>query len=133
MRAQSAPFVGRERELERLQTLFRQAMLGHGQLAFITGSPGMGKTELCEQFIAGTRASGDAPLVATGRCLEQTGTREHQLCKARKIPAGGHTGVGPCASAQEPTVADNSLEHAGTRCSLASTHTRPASLALGTV
>jgi len=72
-------FVGRERELERLAQLLRQAVAGHGRMVFVTGEPGMGKTELCAQFLERARAGSQALRTATGRCLEQSGTGEAYL------------------------------------------------------
>jgi class 3 adenylate cyclase/tetratricopeptide (TPR) repeat protein len=41
-----APFVGRDRELSLLQELFARARGGHGQIAFVAGEPGIGKSRL---------------------------------------------------------------------------------------
>jgi DNA-binding winged helix-turn-helix (wHTH) protein/tetratricopeptide (TPR) repeat protein len=72
-------FVGRERELERLAQLLGRAVAGHGCVVFVTGEPGMGKTELCAQFLSRARAGHEALRAATGRCLEQSGTGEAYL------------------------------------------------------
>jgi DNA-binding winged helix-turn-helix (wHTH) protein/tetratricopeptide (TPR) repeat protein len=71
-------FVGRETELGRLAELLERARAGHGRVVFISGDPGLGKTELAEQFLARARSEGRA-FVAQGRCLEQFGTGEAYL------------------------------------------------------
>lgn len=89
-------FVGRQHELERLTTRFQEAVQGHGHLVFITGSPGMGKTELCEQFVSSLSIARGGPLVTVGRCLEQTGAREPYLPfldAIRVLLNGTHSGL----------------------------------------
>ncbi|HTV17363.1 MAG TPA: AAA family ATPase, partial [Polyangiaceae bacterium] len=71
-------FVGRESELGRLSALLERAREGQGRVVFIDGEPGMGKTELAEQFLASANGQGRL-LVAQGRCLEQFGTGEAYL------------------------------------------------------
>lgn len=71
-------FVGREVELARLLALLQRARAGQGRVVFIDGDPGMGKTELAEQFLAVARAEGGLS-TAHGRCLEQFGTGEAYL------------------------------------------------------
>jgi class 3 adenylate cyclase/tetratricopeptide (TPR) repeat protein len=44
-------FVGRELELERLETSQRQARAGHGQVVALVGEPGVGKSRLLWEFI----------------------------------------------------------------------------------
>ncbi|MFQ5946131.1 MAG: AAA family ATPase, partial [Anaerolineae bacterium] len=44
------PFVGRERELRLLSDCFEQAKAGHGQVVFLTGEPGIGKSRLLYEF-----------------------------------------------------------------------------------
>ncbi len=62
--SEQLPFVGREQELERLQSLL------HGpQLILIEGEPGIGKSHLAAQFI---QQSGALGLVGTARELEQS-------------------------------------------------------------
>jgi len=71
-------FVGREAELVRLLALLDRTRASQGRIVFVDGDPGMGKTELCEQFIAAAGAGGRL-LAAHGRCLEQFGTGEAYL------------------------------------------------------
>ncbi len=44
------PYVGRERERERLRTLVRQARDGAGALVLIGGEAGVGKTRLADEL-----------------------------------------------------------------------------------
>lgn len=64
-------FVGRDTELGVLSTLLMEADAGHGQVAVVSGEPGVGKTELARQ--AASLASGRGALVMWGRCGEEEG------------------------------------------------------------
>jgi class 3 adenylate cyclase/tetratricopeptide (TPR) repeat protein len=44
------PFVGREPELRLLSDCFEKAKAGHGQVVFVVGEPGMGKSRLLLEF-----------------------------------------------------------------------------------
>jgi class 3 adenylate cyclase/tetratricopeptide (TPR) repeat protein len=44
------PFVGRDRELQLLFECFEKAKTGHGQVVFIAGEPGIGKSRLLLEF-----------------------------------------------------------------------------------
>jgi class 3 adenylate cyclase/predicted ATPase len=43
-------FVGRQREMEQLQTALTQAKAGHGQIVGVMGEPGLGKSRLFYEF-----------------------------------------------------------------------------------
>src|ERR1043165_2747808 len=74
----SAPsFVGRESEIQKLETLLQQAIEGTGRIVFITGEPGIGKTSLSDEFLR--RARKEQLLISRGRCVEQYGTGEAYL------------------------------------------------------
>jgi len=60
------PFVGRERELQRLLECFEEARAGHGQVVFIAGEAGIGKSRLLLEF---RRRLGDAATWIEGRSL----------------------------------------------------------------
>ena len=60
------PFVGRERELQLLFECFEQARAGHGQVIFIAGEPGIGKSRLLLEF---RRRLGDEATWIEGRSL----------------------------------------------------------------
>jgi class 3 adenylate cyclase/tetratricopeptide (TPR) repeat protein len=61
-------FVARERELERLEGFLDAALAGHGQVAFVTGGPGRGKTVLLAEFARRAMEAQPDLLVATGNC-----------------------------------------------------------------
>jgi predicted ATPase/class 3 adenylate cyclase len=62
--------VGRERELTLLETFYRGSTDdARPALVTILGQPGIGKSRLTEEFIAGVRAGPEAPAVYQGRCL----------------------------------------------------------------
>ena len=52
------PFIGREDELLALRHLLSQAAAGQARTALVHGSPGVGKTRLCEALIAEARQQG---------------------------------------------------------------------------
>lgn len=66
-------FVGRERELARLDTFLENALAGSGGVAFITGSAGRGKTSLMGEFARRAMAAHPDLLVAAGSCSAYTG------------------------------------------------------------
>ncbi|RMD62722.1 ATP-binding protein, partial [Candidatus Parcubacteria bacterium] len=43
-------FVARESELSQLQAFLNRALAGHGQVCFLTGEAGAGKTALVTEF-----------------------------------------------------------------------------------
>jgi|GEM_PF-6081218 len=63
-------FVGRERELQRLLDALDAAATGQAASLLVEGEPGVGKSELVEQFLA--RAAAVEPVtVLRGRCYER--------------------------------------------------------------
>jgi class 3 adenylate cyclase/tetratricopeptide (TPR) repeat protein len=60
------PFVGRQRELGMLLERFEQANDGHGQVVFIVGEPGIGKSRLLYELHG---RLGEAVTWLEGRCL----------------------------------------------------------------
>jgi serine/threonine protein kinase/tetratricopeptide (TPR) repeat protein len=77
--SRASAFVGREPELNRLETFLQQAIDGAGRVVFITGEPGIGKTSLSDEFLRRARTKYPALLIARGRCVEQYGTGEAYL------------------------------------------------------
>ena len=61
------PLVGRDRPLQRLQALHREARLGDGAAACLAGEAGVGKSRLVEEFCRECRREGSRVLVAS--CL----------------------------------------------------------------
>ncbi|MFB7469562.1 AAA family ATPase [Kitasatospora sp. NPDC056184] len=63
------PFIGRTEELAELARGFRQARERRQVcLATVVGAPGIGKSRLVREFLAGLPDGDGAPLVLTGRC-----------------------------------------------------------------
>jgi predicted ATPase/class 3 adenylate cyclase len=60
------PLVGRERELDALLAAFDSAEQGHGQVVFLVGDAGIGKSRLLREFRE--RLGARAPVWVEGRC-----------------------------------------------------------------
>ena len=73
------PFVARERELGELARAWATARLGNGQILFVIGGAGRGKTMLVQEFAR--RAQQDDPelLVVSGMCNAYTGIGDPYL------------------------------------------------------
>ncbi len=63
--------VGRESHLDRLREGFDVARSSHGMLLCVSGEPGIGKTELVEDFLRTLSFEGQAVRTARGRCSER--------------------------------------------------------------
>ena len=74
----TTPFVARERELARLQELFEHAQRGEGQMVFLSGEPGIGKTTVVARFLQQLRARGNVR-IGRGQCIEHYGPGEAYL------------------------------------------------------
>ncbi|MFQ5855112.1 MAG: tetratricopeptide repeat protein [Anaerolineae bacterium] len=72
-------FVARERELTQLNTFLDRALAGQGQICFVTGEAGAGKTALVTEFARRTQAQYDDLLVAVGQGDAQTGIGDPYL------------------------------------------------------
>jgi tetratricopeptide (TPR) repeat protein len=72
-------FVTRESELALLDRFLSHALEGHGQVAFITGDPGQGKTALAREFALRAQKSQPDLLVAGGNCNAYTGIGDPYL------------------------------------------------------
>lgn len=66
-------FVAREAELARLIQFLNQARAGHGQVVFVLGEPGSGKTMLVQEFTRRSLAAYPDLLAVNGNCNAQTG------------------------------------------------------------
>ncbi len=64
-------FVGRDRELARLRTILARGLVGHGQVVFITGEAGSGKTALINAFTEDAQQQVGDLIVAIGNCSAQ--------------------------------------------------------------
>ena len=76
-RSHRPPPIGREAELERLQSLLTDALHGERQVVFLSGEAGIGKTTLVTAFVE--TVADDELLVARGECVEQHGAGEAYL------------------------------------------------------
>jgi tetratricopeptide (TPR) repeat protein len=72
-------FVTRESELAQLDRLLNQALAGRGQVAFITGDPGQGKTALAREFARQAREKHPDLVTASGNCNAYTGIGDPYL------------------------------------------------------
>jgi DNA-binding SARP family transcriptional activator len=63
----AAVFVGRERELARLETIWSEAASGSARMVLVSGEAGIGKSRLAEELLANVRRLGGA--VARARCF----------------------------------------------------------------
>src|SRR5476649_2021333 len=59
-------FIGRQRELQFLVDLRREAAKAHGGIAMVAGDAGVGKSRLIREFLDGTNAARGR--VATAQC-----------------------------------------------------------------
>ena len=74
-----AAFVGREQEVARLDGFLDRALAGQGQVAFIAGEAGSGKTALALEFARRAQATNSALVVAMGNCNAHTGLGDAYL------------------------------------------------------
>lgn len=79
MAATSSLFVARERELAQLQQFFNQALNGRGQVCFVTGEAGTGKTALVTELGRLGRSQHPEVVVAAGNCNTQSGAGDPYL------------------------------------------------------
>src|SRR5712691_9238739 len=63
------PLVGRERELATMLDRFREVKAGRGQVVFIAGEAGIGKSRLALEFRQALAAAGEAVTWIEGRCI----------------------------------------------------------------
>ena len=67
------PFVGYEAELIQLDNYLQNTLRGKGQVVFITGGPGRGKTALLDNFAQVAMEDTPSLLVASGKCYAYAG------------------------------------------------------------
>ena len=72
---------GRNQEIARLRELLDTAAAGQRQFCFVTGEPGIGKTQLVQAFLdtLPAQVNGATPLLGLGRCIDQHGGSEAYL------------------------------------------------------
>jgi adenylate cyclase len=76
---ESAVFVARERELEQLDGFLDKALAGQGQVCFVTGEAGSGKTALVTEFARRAQEAHEDLVVAVGQSDAQTGIGDPYL------------------------------------------------------
>ena len=74
-----ARFVARSQELAALNARLDRALAGDGQVVFVTGDAGSGKTMLVHEFARRAHERHDGLLVAIGGCNERTGVGDPYL------------------------------------------------------
>jgi adenylate cyclase len=72
-------FVARERELARLDDFLRRSTRGEGNVVFVSGGPGRGKTALLNEFARRAMAEYPNLLVASGCCNAYSGVGDPYL------------------------------------------------------
>lgn len=72
-------FVGRQAELARLTAHLDLALAGKGQVVFIAGEPGSGKTALLNEFARLAQKAHPDLIIAQGSCAAQSGVGEPYL------------------------------------------------------
>jgi tetratricopeptide (TPR) repeat protein len=72
-------FVGRQKQLARLEALLEQALAGAGQTCFVLGEAGSGKTSLVAEFAQRAQERNTHLVTVTGQCNAQTGTGDPYL------------------------------------------------------
>ncbi|MCO6453409.1 MAG: pentapeptide repeat-containing protein [Caldilineales bacterium] len=74
-----AAFVGRQRQLAQLDAFLDQALAGRGQIAFVTGDAGAGKTTLAAEFMRLAQARQQDLVAAVAMGDPQTGASDPYL------------------------------------------------------
>ena len=74
----AGPIVGRQSDVETLQSWFQRAAHGSRQIVWVSGEAGVGKTTVVEQWLAGLTA-GRGVRLARGQCVEHYGEGEPYL------------------------------------------------------
>jgi predicted ATPase/class 3 adenylate cyclase len=78
-RGPAAPFVARERELAALAAALATASGGAGQIVFVIGGAGRGKTMLVQEFARQAQADDPELLIVSGSCNAHTGSGDPYL------------------------------------------------------
>lgn len=79
LHSEPAVFVARERELSQLMKYFELALVGQGQVVFVTGEAGSGKTSLIQEFCRRAMSAHPELCAASGNCNAYTGIGDPYL------------------------------------------------------
>jgi DNA-binding winged helix-turn-helix (wHTH) protein/tetratricopeptide (TPR) repeat protein len=82
------PFVAREPELARLEALWAAARDGAGQVVFVSGEPGIGKSALVQRFVERALVQAPLSLALQGQCIPLFGLAEPHLPWREALAAG---------------------------------------------
>jgi predicted ATPase/DNA-binding SARP family transcriptional activator len=74
-----APFVARERELTALSAALESARVGRGQILFVIGGAGRGKTMLVQEFARRVQEADAELIMVSGHCNAHTGLGDPYL------------------------------------------------------
>lgn len=77
--AQKPVFVARKTELKQLHQFIDNSVSGNGQVAFITGEAGTGKTALIREFTYQAQKNHSDLIISTGKCNAHTGVGDPYL------------------------------------------------------
>jgi adenylate cyclase len=77
--AEPPVFVAREREMARLEGFLERTLVGQGQVIFVTGGPGRGKSALLAAFARQAMEAHPDLLVASGNCNAYSGVGDPYL------------------------------------------------------
>jgi len=83
-------FVGRQRELDKMERLLDDALRGRGRVVFVTGEPSSGKTALISEFARRAMATHRDLVVAGGTCNAHSGIGDPYLpfLEVLQLPTG---------------------------------------------
>jgi len=72
-------FVGRQNELEKLEGFLKKALAGKGQVTFVKGEAGSGKTALIQEYARRAQKAHSDLIVVSGKCNAHTGIGDPYL------------------------------------------------------
>lgn len=76
---QETAFVARENEMAQLQSFLKRVLAGQGQMCFVAGQAGAGKSALLHHFVAQAIRENAELVAALGECNAQTGLGDPYL------------------------------------------------------
>ena len=95
--------IGREKQLQRLQTYYEQTLSGESRLCFVTGVAGSGKTYLVDHFLREC-IDRDRVVVAEGACNKHAGQAEAYF-PFLEILKSFSAGISQCEQSSERRLA----------------------------